>query len=95
MDLSEYKIAVIGAGSWGTGKNFVVAGGVAANKTLRAALTDYCERRGFHFHAPPLKYCTDNGVMIAQAGLERFAAGVRSGLDHPAPARQNLKEIKI
>ncbi|MGI3164144.1 tRNA (adenosine(37)-N6)-threonylcarbamoyltransferase complex transferase subunit TsaD [Pseudooceanicola sp. 200-1SW] len=52
-----------------------VAGGVAANGAIRAALTELCEGRGVAFTAPPLALCTDNAAMIAYAGLERFAAG--------------------
>jgi len=50
----------------------VVAGGVAANKYLRTALKEAAEKEEFSFHAPPLALCTDNGAMIAWAGLERF-----------------------
>ncbi|NVO22417.1 tRNA (adenosine(37)-N6)-threonylcarbamoyltransferase complex transferase subunit TsaD [Donghicola mangrovi] len=52
-----------------------VAGGVAANQAIRAALTTVAEEAGAGFTAPPLKLCTDNGAMIAYAGLERFALG--------------------
>ncbi|WP_370691179.1 tRNA (adenosine(37)-N6)-threonylcarbamoyltransferase complex transferase subunit TsaD [Kordiimonas sp. SCSIO 12610] len=51
---------------------FVVAGGVAANKYLRGQLQDLVESRGFSFYAAPLNLCTDNGAMIAWAGMERF-----------------------
>jgi N6-L-threonylcarbamoyladenine synthase len=51
---------------------FVVAGGVAANQALRAALTATAETNGFTLKAPPLKYCTDNAAMIALAGLEHY-----------------------
>jgi len=51
---------------------FVVAGGVAANTAIREALTALSARNGFVFHAPPLQYCTDNGAMIALAGLEHY-----------------------
>ncbi|MBL4836323.1 MAG: tRNA (adenosine(37)-N6)-threonylcarbamoyltransferase complex transferase subunit TsaD, partial [Kordiimonadaceae bacterium] len=51
---------------------FVVAGGVAANATLRQALKSLVEENGMTFHAPPLDLCTDNGAMIAWAGLERL-----------------------
>ena len=56
-------------------KQLVVAGGVAANRTLRAALEACAAERNWQFIAPPLKYCTDNAAMIALAGAERFAAG--------------------
>ncbi|HEU0221200.1 MAG TPA: tRNA (adenosine(37)-N6)-threonylcarbamoyltransferase complex transferase subunit TsaD [Paracoccaceae bacterium] len=52
-----------------------VAGGVAANETIRAALAAAAEPLGFGFLAPPLSLCTDNGAMIAWAGIERLAAG--------------------
>lgn len=52
---------------------FVVAGGVAANATVRQVLKDAAERHGFGFVAPPMRYCTDNAAMIALAGLEHFA----------------------
>ncbi|MFS4436590.1 tRNA (adenosine(37)-N6)-threonylcarbamoyltransferase complex transferase subunit TsaD [Paracoccaceae bacterium GXU_MW_L88] len=52
-----------------------VAGGVAANTPIRVALERVAAEAGADFLAPPLKYCTDNGAMIAWAGLERFAAG--------------------
>ncbi len=51
---------------------FVVAGGVAANEYLRAELKTLVEDNNMSFHAPPLSLCTDNGAMIAWAGMERF-----------------------
>ena len=59
----------------GTGQlPFVVSGGVAANQYLRGLLKETAKAHGFSFHAPPLALCTDNGAMIAWAGLERFVA---------------------
>ncbi|MGL4406740.1 MAG: tRNA (adenosine(37)-N6)-threonylcarbamoyltransferase complex transferase subunit TsaD [Notoacmeibacter sp.] len=54
----------------------VAAGGVAANQTLRKALTDTAAEHGFTFIAPPIALCADNGAMIAWAGLERAANGI-------------------
>jgi len=51
----------------------VVAGGVAANKAVRAALEALAVERGLPFVAPPLALCTDNAAMIAWAGQERLA----------------------
>ncbi len=71
-------------------KPFVVAGGVAANKVLRAALVGVSEDFGFTFHAPPLGLCTDNGAMIAWAGAERLALGLADGLQAPVRPRWPL-----
>ena len=69
---------------------FVVAGGVAANKTIRATLQATAAKHGFDFLAPPLAYCTDNAAMIALAGLEKLARGETDPLDAPARARWPL-----
>ncbi len=50
----------------------VVAGGVAANATVRAALEQLVAAHGMRFAAPPPKLCTDNAAMIAWAGIERL-----------------------
>ena len=51
---------------------FAVAGGVAANETIRSALKEVASEIGAKFVAPPMKYCTDNAAMIAYAGLTKF-----------------------
>jgi N6-L-threonylcarbamoyladenine synthase len=68
----------------------VVAGGVAANKSVRAALMALAETHGLPFVAPPLWLCTDNAAMIAWAGALRFDAGLTDPLDAPARARWPL-----
>ncbi len=73
-------------------KRFVVAGGVAANRTVRARLEALATANGFAFAAPPLRYCTDNAAMIALAGAERLAAGMVDGLDAVARPRWPLDE---
>ena len=68
----------------------VVAGGVAANASVRAALATLAEAEGRAFSVPPGWLCTDNAAMIGWAGAERFAAGMIDGLDAPARARWPL-----
>ena len=54
---------------------FAVAGGVAANGTIRSELQNACASLGVSFVAPPLRLCTDNAAMIAFAGLTQFELG--------------------
>ena len=68
----------------------VVAGGVAANQAVRGALSDLATSRGLPFVAPPLWLCTDNGAMIAWAGMERFRLGLVDGMDIAARPRWPL-----
>lgn len=68
----------------------VVAGGVAANAALRAALTALAVEAGLPLVAPPPKLCTDNAAMIGWAGAERFAAGLTDPLDALARPRWPL-----
>lgn len=56
-------------------KQLVVAGGVGANKQLRATLDDEARRKRFRVYYPELEFCTDNGAMIALAGCLRLQAG--------------------
>ncbi|MBO4521004.1 MAG: tRNA (adenosine(37)-N6)-threonylcarbamoyltransferase complex transferase subunit TsaD [Alphaproteobacteria bacterium] len=63
------------------GTHLVVAGGVAANKALRQALEKLVERYKLTFAAAPMNLCTDNGAMVAWAGMERCQAGLFDPLD--------------
>lgn len=62
-------------------RHLVVAGGVAANLVLRQALAELCDRLHMTLVAPPVRLCTDNGTMVAWAGVERLRAGLVDSLD--------------
>jgi len=74
-------------------KLLVVAGGVAANGAIRAALQDAAAGAGFRLVAPPVRLCTDNAVMVAWAGLERLRAGLSNGLDFAPRPRWPLDAL--
>lgn len=67
-------------------KRLVLAGGVAANSHLRAALTRLCETRGVRLFAPPVSLCGDNAAMIAVAGYYAAENGARDGTNLNASA---------
>lgn len=74
-------------------RSLIVAGGVGANRRLRARLKAATEARGASLHFPRPAFCTDNAAMIAYAGWARLSAGERSaGL--PARARWPLHELR-
>lgn len=75
-------------------RHFVVAGGVAANRTIRRTLEDLATKHGFSFLAPPMVYCTDNAAMIALAGAERLEKGLTSDIDVAARPRWPLDEAR-
>lgn len=56
-------------------RTLVVTGGVSANQALRGAMEEMSQQEGATLHVPPLRRCTDNGVMIAYAGWRRLARG--------------------
>jgi N6-L-threonylcarbamoyladenine synthase len=68
----------------------VVAGGVAANRSIRDALQRLATEQGRRFSVPPAWLCTDNAAMIAWAGAERYELGLTDSLDAPARARWPL-----
>ncbi|WP_347267676.1 tRNA (adenosine(37)-N6)-threonylcarbamoyltransferase complex transferase subunit TsaD [Paracoccus sp. (in: a-proteobacteria)] len=67
-----------------------VAGGVAANRSLRTALQAVADAQGARLLAPPLRLCTDNAAMIAWAGIETYRTGHRDGMDLAARPRWPL-----
>ena len=74
-------------------RGLIVAGGVGANRRLRARLKAATDARGASLYFPRPAFCTDNAAMIAYAGWARLSAGERSaGL--PARARWPLHELR-
>ena len=71
---------------------FVIAGGVAANAAIRAALSTLAREQNFRLVAPPPRLCADNAVMIAWAGAERLALGLSDSLEIAARPRWPLDE---
>jgi N6-L-threonylcarbamoyladenine synthase len=72
----------------------VVAGGVAANRTIRARLAAVAEARGVRMLAPPLRLCGDNAVMVAWAAHERLRLSGAGALDAPTRPRWPLAELR-
>ncbi len=71
-------------------KKVVVAGGVAANKRIRADFKEACENRGLILYIPPLKLCGDNGAMIGSQAYYEFLAGNTAGTDLNAYANMDI-----
>jgi len=76
-------------------KKFVVAGGVAANKSIRSMLIKLCNENNYQSIFPPIELCGDNAAMIAMVGLEKFKLKQFSNLDHPAKPRWSLDENAV
>lgn len=87
------KALAVFADDYGQPGPLVVAGGVAANRSLRARLEGVAAAAGTRLVAPPLELCTDNAAMIAWAGLERLALGLTDPLDFAARPRWPLESL--
>jgi len=74
-------------------KRLVIAGGVSANKQLRTELAAVMKKLGGEVFYPRPEFCTDNGAMIAFAGLQRLKAGHTTGLEIVVQPRWNLETL--
>lgn len=74
-------------------KRLVIAGGVSANKKLRESLTQMMKNLGGEVFYPQPQFCTDNGAMIAYAGLLRLKQGQHSGLAIDVKPRWAMAEL--
>lgn len=73
-------------------RKFAIAGGVASNSSLRAAMAKACADRNVEFYHPSPIFCTDNAAMIGVAGYYEYRKGVRSGFDLNAVPNLKLGE---
>lgn len=71
---------------------FAIAGGVASNSALRAAMQEACKRRGIKLYYPSPVYCTDNAAMIGSAAYYEYKNGTRHGWDLNAVPNLKLGE---
>ena len=77
----------------GVSPTLVVSGGVAANQYLRKCLGEVCEKYDLNFAAPPVNLCSDNAVMIAWAGVERFRLDMVDDIHKRPRPRWPLTEL--
>lgn len=73
-------------------EKLAIAGGVASNQHLRAAMEEACKREGIAFYYPSPVYCTDNAAMIGVAAYYEYQKGTRHGLDLNAVPNLKLGE---
>ncbi len=75
-------------------QTLVLAGGVAANRRLRARMEEMMANEGGSVYYPRLEFCTDNGAMIAYAGSQRLAAGKLAGMAFNVRPRWSLMDLQ-
>ena len=79
----------------GKKNTFVIAGGVASNKSIRQKLIDLSLKEKFNPIFPPINLCSDNAAMIAMVGLEKYKLGLTNQLDFSARPRWPLDENAV
>ena len=75
-------------------KRIVIAGGVSANKQLRESLAALANKIGGEVYYPRTEFCTDNGAMIAYAGMQRLKNGEVVDLAVQATPRWPIDQLK-
>jgi N6-L-threonylcarbamoyladenine synthase len=68
----------------------IAAGGVAANKRIRADLERACNENGIRLYLPPLKLCGDNGAMIGAQAYYEYLAGTKADMSLNAYATKSI-----
>ncbi len=92
LNRSKYAIEMFEE-KYGKLRSFVMSGGVSANLLIRSEMEDFLNKKGVNLVCPPLNLCTDNGVMIAWAGLKRAELGLFDDLRFPIKVRWSLEDI--
>ena len=72
-------------------KNFILAGGVSANKYLRSEMAKVCQKYGVNFHVPNILYCTDNAAMIGCAAYPLYKAKKFASFDLNAKSNEGIE----
>ena len=73
--------------------NVVVAGGVAANKSIKKSLQILCQKNNLKLFSPPLSLCGDNAAMIAWACLQRYKLGYQGDMNFKPIPRWPLNDL--
>lgn len=92
LNRSKYAIESF-EDKYGKLNSFVISGGVSANKAIRIELETFLAKKNIQLVCPPMDLCTDNGVMIAWAGLKRAELGLFDNLDFPIKVRWSLEDL--
>ena len=71
-------------------RRLVIAGGVSANRLVRREFDRICKERGWELFVPELRYCGDNGAMVASQGYYEYLAGSRAGMELNACAAMSI-----
>jgi N6-L-threonylcarbamoyladenine synthase len=73
----------------------VISGGVAANQYIKKNLENVCMKNGYNLITPSIKLCTDNGIMVANVGLERIMLNLTNNLAVEPLARWELEDLWV